>query len=270
MQALGRHDVGFDEAPKRIERCGDRADRVGQGGERDRRAFERVAVGLPVQRLVLAELLEHDHRQEARARPGPRDGVERRRRLADLLAVPAGELLPHRLDHLPPPRRRLQRPRHLLAELAKAGAAAARAGRRRIDHHPLARQMVGERVALGAPPGEGAHRRRLRGGLFRRQFVFRGACRQFLELERQLLDQPRRPLRPLPVDLALELGDLELLGRDQRHVFRRLRPRDRQLRGDFQASRALGEERRLQGGEVVGKGLGSGIHVTQGITNRVI
>ena len=129
----------------------DRADRVGHCGERDRDALERVAVGLPVQRLVLAELLEHDHRQKARARPGPRDGVERRRRLADLLAVPAGELLPHRLDHLPPPRRRLQRPRHVLAELAQAVAAAARAGRRRIDHHPLARQMVGERVALGAP-----------------------------------------------------------------------------------------------------------------------
>ena len=172
VQALGRHDMGLDQAPKRIERRRDRADGVGHGGERDRRALERVALGLPVQRLVLAELLEHDHRQQARARPCPRDHMERRRRLADLLAVPAGELLPHRLDHLPPPRRRLQRLRHVLAELAQAIAAAARAGGRRIDHHALARQMVGERVALGAPAGEGAHRRRLRGRLLRRQFVF--------------------------------------------------------------------------------------------------
>ena len=115
------------------------------------------------------------------------------------------------------------------------------------------------------PAGEGANRRRPGGRLFRRQFVFRGAGLQLLELERQLIDQPRRALRPLPVDLALELGDPQLLRGDQRHVFRRLRPRDRQLRRDFQAPRALGDERRLQGGDVVGKSLGSGIHETKGI-----
>ena len=59
VQALGRHDVGLDQAPERIERRRDRAHRVGHGGERDRRALERIALGLPVQRLVLAELL-HD------------------------------------------------------------------------------------------------------------------------------------------------------------------------------------------------------------------
>ena len=270
VQALGRHDMGLDQAPKRIKRRRDRADGVGHGGERDRGALERIALGLPVQRLVLAELLEHDHREQARARPASRDRVERRRRLADRLAVPAGELLPHRLDHLPTPRRRLQRPRHVLAELAQASAAAARAGRRRINHHPLARQMVGEGVALGAPAGEGPNRRRLRGRLFRRQFVFRGAGREFLELERQLVDQPRRTLRPLPVDLALELGDPELLGGNQGQVLRGFRLRDRQLRHDFLAPRALGDERRFQGGDVVGKGLGSGIHAMQGITIRVI
>ena len=94
----------------------------------------------------------------------------------------------------------------------------------------------------------------------------RGAGFQLLELERQLVDQPRRALRPLPVDLALELGDPELLRGDQRHVFRGFRPRDRQLRRDFQAPRALGDQRRLQGGDVVGKSLGSGIHATKGIT----
>jgi hypothetical protein len=100
-------------------------------------------------------------------------------------------------------------------------------GRRRIDHHPLARQMVGERVALGAPAGEDADRRRLGGCLLRRQFVFRRAGFKFLEVERQLIDQPRRALRPLPVDLALEPGDPQLLRGDKRHVFRGSRPRDR-------------------------------------------
>ena len=262
VQALGRHDMGLDQAPKRIERRRNRAHGIDHGGERDRRALERIAVGLPVQRLVLAELLEHDHREQARARPSPRDHMERRRRLADLFAVPTRELLPHRLDHFPPPRRRLQRLRHVLAELAQAIAAAARAGGRRVDHHALARQMVGERVALGAPAGEGAHRRRLRGRLLRRQFVFRGAGRQLFELERQLVDQPRRALRPLPKHLALELGDPELLRGDQRHVLGGFRLRDRQLRRDFQAPRALGDQRRLEGGDVVGKSFGSGIHAT--------
>ena len=67
--------------------------------------------------------------------------------------------------------------------------------------------MIGERVALGAAAGESRDGRRPGGRLFRRQFVFRGAGFELLEFERQLVDQPRRALRPLPVDLALELGD---------------------------------------------------------------
>ena len=73
MQALGRHDMGFDKAKERIERRADRAHRVGHGRQRDRHAFQRIALGLTVQRLMLAELLEHDHRQQARPRPAPRD-----------------------------------------------------------------------------------------------------------------------------------------------------------------------------------------------------
>ena len=51
MQALGRHDMGLDHAPKRIERRRDCAHGVDHGGKRDRGALERIAVGLPVQRL---------------------------------------------------------------------------------------------------------------------------------------------------------------------------------------------------------------------------
>jgi hypothetical protein len=65
VKALGRHDMGVDEAAEGIEHRADGADRVGHGRLRDRRALERIALGLPVQRLVLAELLEHDHRQQA-------------------------------------------------------------------------------------------------------------------------------------------------------------------------------------------------------------
>ena len=41
------------------------------------------------------------------------------------------------------------RARHVLAELAQPSAAAAFASFRRFEHHTLARQMFGERVALG-------------------------------------------------------------------------------------------------------------------------
>ena len=49
----------------------------------DRHALARIALGLAVQRLMLAELLEHDHRQQARPGPAARNDMERRRRLAD-------------------------------------------------------------------------------------------------------------------------------------------------------------------------------------------
>ena len=219
---------------------------------------------------MLAELLEHDHRQQARARPGARNDMERRRRLADLLAVAAGELLAHRLDHLPPARRRLQGPRHILAELAQTRPAAAFAGGRRINDDAFARQVVRECVALGGATDEGADTRRFRDRLLSRQFVFRGARRQLFEGERQLRDQPLRTLRPLSINLALQLGDAQFLRGDQRHIFRRLGPRDRQLRRDLQTLGPLGGQRRLQGGDVVGKSFESRIHATQRIIFLVI
>src|SRR5215468_12499330 len=109
---------------------------------------------------MLTELLEHDHGQKARAGPAPCDGMEWRRRLADLLAVAAAELLPHRLDHFPSTRHRFQRPGHVFAELAQASAAAALASPRRIDHHAFAWEMLGEGLALGALACKSAHRRR--------------------------------------------------------------------------------------------------------------
>ena len=50
---------------------------------------------------MLAELLEQDLRQQSWPGAAARDHMEGRGRLADPLAVPAGELLAHMLDHLP-------------------------------------------------------------------------------------------------------------------------------------------------------------------------
>ena len=63
---------------------------------------------------MFAILLEYDRHQKVRAGPGR---VERRRRLADLLAGPAGQLLAHGLDDLPLARNDLQRLGDVLADL---------------------------------------------------------------------------------------------------------------------------------------------------------
>ena len=98
VQPLGRQDMRPDQRMERRQGRRAGADLVGQGGEAQVDALPGVALGLPVQRLVLPELLEQDHGQEVRPRPAPGRGMEGRRRLADALAVPAGELLAHRLD----------------------------------------------------------------------------------------------------------------------------------------------------------------------------
>jgi hypothetical protein len=78
-------------------------------------AFLGVALGLSVQGLMLAArhcprtnggqrlALEQHHGQEVGPRPAPRHRIERGRRLADLLAIPAGDLLADGLDDLPLP-----------------------------------------------------------------------------------------------------------------------------------------------------------------------
>ena len=48
MKALGRHDMGFDQAQQGIKRRTDRSHGIGHGRQRDRHAFERIALGLAV------------------------------------------------------------------------------------------------------------------------------------------------------------------------------------------------------------------------------
>ena len=93
------------------------------------------------------------------ARVGPAAGyhMKKCRRLANLLAVAAGELFADMLDHLPLPRNDLQRLGDILAQFAQPCAAAAQAGRRcRLDH-PLAPQMRGEGLARRPLADEGRH-----------------------------------------------------------------------------------------------------------------
>jgi len=110
--------------------------------------------------------------------------MERRRRLADLLARAASELLADGLDHLPLPRDDLERLGDVLAHLHDAVRPAARAGGRGCDHHPLARQMLRDGFASRAATFEAVDRscRLLRGDL-----VLGGGGLEFLELQLHLV-----------------------------------------------------------------------------------
>ena len=111
----------------------------------------------------------------------------------------------------------LQRAGHVLAELAQAVAAAAlrnliggsitTRSRGRCSGKVLrsARLRVNPRtVVVLATASSAASSSSVALGL------------QLFELQRQLIDQPRRAFRPLAVDLALEFGDPQLLLGDQR------------------------------------------------------
>ena len=69
MQAFGGEDVRLDAPQQRRQHGAAGADLVGQGRQAERHALAGIALGLAVQRLMLPELLEQDHRQQAR--PGP-------------------------------------------------------------------------------------------------------------------------------------------------------------------------------------------------------
>ena len=207
--------------------------------------------------------------------------MERRRRLADRLAVAAGELLPHGLDHLPGSGDHLQRLGDVLAQLAQARAAAAVARRRRLDHHPITGKMLGEGVALSRPlAGETGHGRGLGHRQRRGDLIFRGAGLQLFELQLHLIRQPRRALRCGAVNLPLKLGDPQLLMGDQRQILGPHGLGDRQLRigGGPLSDRGVllrdgvprprlgADKRHLQRLDIVGKGLKIGVHDQDGIT----
>ena len=186
-------------------------------------AFAGIALALPVQRLMLAELLEQDHRQQVRAGKAARRHMEGRRRLRDRLALPARELLAHRLDHLPLARDHLQRLGDVLAELRQLRRAAAGTALRRGDHDALARQMLGERLARRPLALERPDRLRLGRRLLRGQLVLGRSRLQVLQLQFHLLEQPRLALRAAAVELAPQLLDLQLEMRDQRFVAGQIR-----------------------------------------------
>jgi hypothetical protein len=193
--------------------------------------------------------------------------MERRRSLADLLAVAASKLLADMLDHLPLPRDHLQRLGDVLAQLAQPRAAAAKAhGGSRLDQ-PLARQMLGEGLARRVLAGKGRHIGGLGHGPLGGDLVLAGRTLEFLEAQFHLVEQPRRAFRVLAIELARQLGDLQSLMGDQSLIIGGLGLGRRQFRLDpgrpgrfFEALCALHDQRHPQRGDVVGEVLGRRRH----------
>ena len=78
VQPLGGQHMALDQRMKRLQHRRTGADLVGQRRQAQIDALPPVAFALPVQRLMLAELLEQDHGQQVRPGKAARRHVERR------------------------------------------------------------------------------------------------------------------------------------------------------------------------------------------------
>jgi transposase len=142
-------------------------------------------------------------------RPGPsaRCRMEGRRWLRDRLAVSAGELLAHRLDHLPLARNLLQRLGDVLAHLDDAVGTAAGAARGGGDDHTLTGQMVGEWLACRTATLESGNARGFSGGAFGGNLVLGGGSLEIIELQLHLVDQQGAALGAAAILLPAQFGD---------------------------------------------------------------
>jgi hypothetical protein len=77
MQALGRQDMRGDPVVQRVERRRAGADLAGERREAEVNPFPGVPLRLPMERLMLPELLEEDRREQVRSSPPARGGMER-------------------------------------------------------------------------------------------------------------------------------------------------------------------------------------------------
>ena len=173
----------------RVQHRAARPHLVGECGEAEWHTFSGIAFSLAVERLVLAEFLEHQHGQKAGAGPAAADNVEGCGRLRNLLAIPAGEFFTHMLDHFPGAGDRLQGLGHVLPQLGQARPAAAGAGGGAGHDHALTWQMVREWLAGRPLAGEGRDIGGISGGSLGRQFVLSRGALQLFEFKRHLVEQ---------------------------------------------------------------------------------
>ncbi len=202
MQAFGSKNMGFDECIQRLQHGCARPDLVGQRRHAQIDALALVALALPVQRLMLAELLEQDHGKKVWSGKAARRDMERRRWLGDRFAIPARELLAHRLDHLPPARDHFQRLGDVFAQLRQFDRAAARAAFGSGNDDALARQILGKRPPCRPTVPEQSDLCRLACCLLGGRPVLARCRFEILQLQFHLLNQPGFAFRAAAVEFA--------------------------------------------------------------------
>ena len=223
VHAIAGKHMGADQLVERPQQDGAAADLVGQRRHAEIDALARIALGLPVERLMLPVLLEQDHGEQARSGEAARQHVERRRRLADLLAIPAGELLAHGLHHLPLPRHRPRASRSRPRRAWRAGSSRSRRtsvgpgtttrSRGRCAGNGLRAGFLRVNARTGvvaAPPSRPQARPRL------------AAASSSSSSKLHLVEQARLALVARSEQAALELLDRQLQMRDQSLRARRL------------------------------------------------
>src|SRR5215204_7736510 len=109
VQALSRQDVSLDQPVQRSQGRRAGADLIGERRDAEVDALPPIALALPIERLMLTELLEQDCGKQVRSGKAARRDVEGCRGLRDRLAIAAAEALAHGLDDLPAARNHLQR-----------------------------------------------------------------------------------------------------------------------------------------------------------------
>ena len=209
MQPLGRQHMGFDQCKSGCK-TGAGANLVGQRRDAEIDPLAGIALALPVQRLMLPELLEQDRGQKlgpVKPRGVTWNGA-------------GGCVIVSQFRHENFSRtvwitfhcrgNHLQRLGDVLAQLRQLRRAAAGTARGRGDHDALARHVVGERLARRPLALERFHRlcprRRLLGG----ELILGRGRLELFELQFHLIEQPRRALRTGAIELAAQLLDLEL------------------------------------------------------------
>ena len=143
-----------DGLNQRVQQCRHAAHPVRQGGAVEVDTLAGVDRTLTIQRQAVGVFCHRDVSEQTRTRPAALDRERRQRRLHDRLAGPAAQPRPHQLDHLEGGGDVFEQFGHVLAELAQYRAAAAGAGRRRLMHDALARQVrrqgfAAARLAVG-------------------------------------------------------------------------------------------------------------------------
>lgn len=237
--------VVADQAHQRRQRGRAGAYPIGQRGHAQVEPCAGKTLGLPVQRLMLAEFAVEDFGQQTRAGAATGDRMEWCRWLGNRLARAAGEFLMHRFDHSVAARNALQGFGDALAEFGQLAAAAGASGRAR-QHHTLARQMRRQRAALRLFAGEGPDAARVRPWLrcrYRRGVLGQRGF-EFLELQFQLIEQFAATFGRGAEPVTPHLGD---------HQFQmshhRLRARGPGI--GFKTRGALSQQRGLQHDDVI-------------------